>query len=82
MATNYVSGRTARRLRLTLAKRIADVTSELGDECKRHCRGIRYDKANDDDELEAGRSVNEGSKDSGGVLGIGLPCCDSTMYTI
>ena len=48
MATNYVSDRTAQRLRLTLAKRIADVSSELGDECKRHCLGIRYDKANDE----------------------------------
>lgn len=43
MAATDVRSRTARRLCLTLAKRIAD-SADLGNDGKRHCRGIKHDR--------------------------------------
>ena len=75
MATN-VSGRTARRLRLTLAKRIAEANteastegSELGHECKRRCLRISNDEGGDELESSCGYGFLDEESTSGCVLG-------------
>ena len=70
MATNDLSGRTARRLRLTLAKRLAEANAEASTEsesievdrqheCKRLCLVINSnDKDGADDHDELGSSCS------------------------